>query len=214
MSANDSQKTGRLRLRHLLETTEARAAEMADQRPRFDRLANKESAPRVVSSFNLFQTPEAIADKMAALLRPEGRILEPSAGLGRLYRAVRYRSDCPMVLVEVSPDCCAELYRETEHDQAARLVSGDFLECTADRLGGVFDRIIMNPPFKLGTDVKHIQHARELLAPGGRLVALCYNGTRQRAVLKPIADHWEELPEGAFKSEGTRAAVVLMVIEN
>jgi hypothetical protein len=38
---------------------------MAYERPRFERLANNDSAPRVVSSFNLFQTPEHIADRMA-----------------------------------------------------------------------------------------------------------------------------------------------------
>ena len=92
------------------------------------------------------------------------------------------------------------------------LVQGDFLACDADRLGGLFDEIIMNPPFKMGTDCKHILHAITLLADGGRLVSLCANGPKQRAKLMPIADQWIELPAGSFKAEGTSVNVAIVVI--
>jgi hypothetical protein len=211
MSAGESQRRGRLRLRHLLEVTEAKAEEMAELRPRFERLANDTAKPRVVSAFNLFQTPEGLADRVAAMVGPfVGRLLEPSAGLGRLYRAVRCRSSCEVVLVEQAADCCAELYREIASDDAAKLVQADFLTCEVERLGGLFDRILMNPPFKMGTDVRHINHARGLLAPGGKLVAICANGPKQRAKLMPEAAQWVELPAGSFASEGTKvdAAIV------
>lgn len=214
MTYKESQLTGRLRLRHLKEVTEARGEEMAAQRERFQRLAREDSAPRAVSSFNLFQTPEEIADRMAALL-PWGRTLEPSAGLGRLYRAVRYRSDCPITLVEISPTCCAELYRETSGDGNAKLVQGDFLEMTPTTLG-TYSSIVMNPPFKMGCDIKHIKHAATFLAPGGRLVALCANGPRQQATLRPWAESWEELPPKSFRAEGTGVSVALLTyrVEN
>lgn len=215
MTARDSQLTGRLRLRHLMEETEAAGEAMADVRPRFECLASDSSAPRAVSAFNLFQTPEPLADRMASLLRP-GRVLEPSAGLGRLYRAVRYRTDSPVVLVEIAPQCCAELYRATAGDDVARLIQGDFLEQTPEALG-LFASVLMNPPFKMGRDVKHIAHARRFLAPGGRLVALCMNGPKQRAALRPMAEDsggwWEELPDGTFKSEGTRVDTALLCID-
>lgn len=211
---HDSQKLGRLRLRHLLETTEAVGESMAHERQRFERLADPSAKTRAVSSFNLFQTPEPLADRLASMLPLRGRVLEPSAGLGRLYRAVRLRSDCCAVLVEQSPECCAELYREIAGDEAASLVQADFLACDAQRLGGLFDAVLMNPPFKMGTDVKHILHARGLLAPGGRLVALCASGPKQHAKLKPIADNWEELSAGAFKSEGTSVAAAICVFDN
>lgn len=208
---NTSRKTGLLRLAHLREVNEARAEEHDLHRERFERLKNPDSAPRAVSSFNLFQTPEPIADRMAAMADLSGRVLEPSAGLGRLYRAIRCRSSCPVVLVENSPTCAAELYRETSGDNQAELVQADFLNCSAARLGSV-DCVVMNPPFKMGRDVRHITHALTLLQPGGLLVALCFNGSRQNAKLKPLADTWEVLPAGSFKSEGTRAEVVLMTV--
>lgn len=209
----ESQLTGRLRLRHLLERTEARGEEMAEERQRFERLARKESAPRVVSSFNLFQTPEPLAKQAANLFQRFGRTLEPSAGLGRLYRAIREINDvCDIVLVDNSPECCGELYREIETDSYCKLVQADFLACDLHRLG-LFNSILMNPPFKQGTDIKHILHAVELLAPGGRLVALCANGPRQRAKLFPLSSHWQELPAGSFKEAATNVAAALLVID-
>ena len=70
----------------------------------------------------------------------------------------------------------------------------------------------MNPPFKNGEDIKHILHARKMLTEDGTLVALCANGSRQQKQLMSIADHWEELPAGSFKGEGTNVNTALMVI--
>lgn len=208
---NDSRKTGLLRLKHLREMNEATAETMDALRPRFERLADPANAPRVVSSFNLFQTPEPLAARLAEMFPTFGRTLEPSAGLGRLYRAVRDLDNaCEMVLVEQAADCCRELYTATEHDNRTQLIQADFLTCDASRLGR-FDSIIMNPPFKMGTDIKHITHALTLLAPGGQLVSLCYNGTKQRAKLKPLAATWIDLPAGSFRSEGTNADAAIVV---
>jgi hypothetical protein len=213
MNARESQRTGRLRLRHLLEVTEAKGEEMAAERPRFQRLAREDAAPRVVSSFNLFQTPEPLADRLAGMFDTFGRTLEPSAGLGRLYNAARSISrSFPIVLVEHSPECCGELYRATDGDSLSELVQADFLACGSDRLG-LFDSILMNPPFKMGTDCKHVLHALTLLAPGGRLVSLCANGPKQRAKLQPIASQWIELPAGSFKAEGTGVNVAIVAID-
>lgn len=206
-----SQLTGRLRLARLQELTEAADDEMGLERHRFARLADPQAAPRVVSSFNLFQTPPDLAARLAGMFDHIGRTLEPSAGLGRLYKALRAVSPaCPVVLVEQSAECCGELYRATEADNNCRLVQGDFLACNDL---GLFDSILMNPPFKMGTDVKHIRHAATMLAPGGRLVALCANGPKQRAGLQPIATTWTELPPSTFASEGTRVAAAIVTID-
>jgi hypothetical protein len=201
-------------LRHLQEVTEAKAEEMDAERPRFVQLAGDDARPGIVSAFNLFQTPEPLAARLAGLFDRFGRTLEPSAGLGWLYRAVRgVDPACPVVLVDSSPDCCGELYRATERDANARLVSGDFLAMDAARLGGRFDSVIMNPPFKNGADVRHVLHARALLAPGGRLVAIVADGPRQRDRLRPLASAWIDLPAGSFKGEGTAVETAIVVID-
>lgn len=206
---SESRSKGLLRLRHLREVTEAKAEEMDAMRPRFERLANPATAPRVVVAFNLFQTPAPLATRLVNLARQGrdlGRVLEPSAGLGRIYQAVRFVSDTPIDLVEAAPQCAAELYAVIENDPAATLNQRDFLTHR-----GEYDTIIMNPPFKMGTDIKHIEHARKLLAPGGRLVSLCYAGSRQRAA---YGDRWELLPAGSFRSEGTNADAAIVIFDN
>ena len=75
----------------------------------------------------------------------------------------------------------------------------------------------MNPPFEHGADIKHIVHARSLLKPGGRLVAICANGPRQNEMLRPLVDAcsgtWEELPAGTFTGTGVRAVLLTLTGE-
>lgn len=176
-------------------------------------LSDEKAKTRVIVASQLFQTPEPLADRMASMLTRFGRVLEPSAGLGRLYRAVRKLDPaCPVVLVDNSPECCGELYRATEGDGNARLIAGDFLTMDAERLGGAFDSIIMNPPFRMGTDIRHILRACELLTSDGVLVSVCADGPRQRKILRPIAETWEPLPSGSFRSEGTDVATAVIRI--
>jgi predicted RNA methylase len=209
MSFRESHNKGRLRLAHLHEVTEARGEDMAVEAHRFAALRDAEPT-RAVSAFNLFQTPETLANE---LVRELGdltgkRVLEPSAGLGRLYRAIRARWDSELVLVEMAPQCAAELYRETRGDTQATLVQDDFLTCGPDRIG-TFDVVLMNPPFKMGRDIKHIQHALSLLNPGGLLLSLCFAGVKQTAAFGSI---WKLLPADTFKSEGTKAQVAVVKI--
>lgn len=89
----------------------------------------------------------------------------------------------------------------------------DFLELEPEDLGAAFDVVLMNPPFANAADVKHIQHARRFLAPGGRLVAVCAGGSRQEAALRPLASTWEVLPDGSLSDEGTGVRAVLLLIE-
>ena len=78
----------------------------------------------------------------------------------------------------------------------------------------LFDKIIANPPFGRAADVEHIRHALKLLRPaGGCLVAICANGPRQQAELRPLATTWEELPEGTFADQGTHVRTVLMTVQ-
>lgn len=171
------------------------------------------TGPRAVTGFNLFQTPVPVAQRMAALVREKigegARVLEPSAGLGRLVDPL-HELRLQWLMVEEAQECCKALM---DAYKRADVLHRDFLTVSADDIGGTVDAVVMNPPFKQGRDIRHIQHALSMLRPGGRLVSLCYNGVRQNEVLRPMADHWEVLPEGSFKQEGTAASVALLVID-
>lgn len=197
-------------------------ARLQAQAPRF--LAYKErhklgTAPRAVTGFNLFQTPRPIALKMAKIvldgLKPCARILEPSAGLGRLVEPFSAPEIEELRLqwesVEESFECVNALRRGLKQLQNTK--QADFLQLASSDLGGQFDAVIMNPPFKQGRDIQHIKHALEMVKPGGRLVSLCYNGAKQNKILKPMADKWEVLPESSFRDEGTSASVAMIIIQ-
>lgn len=51
------------------------------------------------------------------------------------------------------------------------------------------------------------------VAIGGRLVALCSNGSKQRDELTPLCSQWIDLPAGSFKDSGTSVNVAMIVIE-
>lgn len=209
-AGRQSQLAGRSRLGSLREALTDTSVSMQAERERMAAL--KERQTLVVSSFNLFPTPPEIADRMASLFDEFGNVLEPSAGTGRLYEAVRRQDTLFNIdLIDISPECCAvlEQIREAMGDSAS-IERVDFL-AVKPRPG--YDSIIMNPPFKNGADIKHILHASKFLRPGGRLVSLIANGPRQRARLEPIASEWIDLPDCSFKSEGTDVATAMIVID-
>lgn len=211
------------RLTELQKENDSKGLEMLTESGRFAALADRANnglKPRAISSFNLFQTPEIIAEKMVQTVLDNFvrqhpgplTILEPSAGLGRIYQATKKHFPKGLyTLVEINKDCTKELYNNS--GPGTTVIENDFLK--VDKLPfETYDIIIMNPPFKMGTDVKHILHAKKFLAKGGVLVSLCYNGVKQNKVLKPICDTWEELPSNSFKSEGTHASISMLTIIN
>lgn len=167
---------------------------------------------KVVAVPQLFATAPQLADRMVGLakIEPGHRVCEPSAGTGNIVWAiVRFHSieEIDLTAVEIHQGLADKLATAFP-DITTRC--GDFLTCQDL---GQFDRIIMNPPFINGADIAHIRHAMAMLKPGGRLVAICANGTRQRATLQPFAAIWEDLPAGTFKDQGTNVNAALVVIE-
>jgi len=178
---------------------------------------------QVVSAPQLFPTPPELADRMVkeADIRDGHRILEPSAGTGNIVWAIAraYRRGSPyrtletdfrLTAVEINYSMADALRRSFPDMETAQ---ADFL----DVKGRQFDRILMNPPFANGDDIRHIMHAHQLLAPGGRLVAICANGPRQQEKLRPWIEEnggtWEELPRDTFKDSGTAVNTVLLTVD-
>ena len=205
------------RLHTLRMANDAADYAMQEMKPRFDRLANRHetgAAPRAVVAYQLFQTPPDLARKLAGLLtfKAEMRLLEPSSGLGRLLDAAQAVSPHPLqfTAIEHATPCAEELYRQQRAN--VRLLQRDFLTVTPADTGGLFDAVLMNPPFHLRDDIRHIRHALTFLKPGGQLAALCLATKHRCDALQSLADHWEEIPAGTFRQEGTPVATYLLRI--
>lgn len=159
--------------------------------------------------FQAYYTPADIARQVVELanIQPGHRILEPSAGTGNLLKEMP--GDTCRVAVEINERAAASLFPWAE------VIISDFLTCNGDI--GMFDRIVMNPPFANGADIRHIEHAFNHLKPGGRLVAICPNVPRVFDYLGTMAgadlQEWIRLPEGSFKESGTNVNVAIAVID-
>jgi protein-L-isoaspartate O-methyltransferase len=165
---------------------------------------------QVVSANQLFPTPPELVARMVEIanIQPGHAVLEPSAGTGRILEALPcVRPNGYIQAVEINPTLAAMLEKSGHADD---VVCFDFLEWAGPEK---FDRILMNPPFENGADIKHILKARELLRPGGLLVAICAGGPRQKEKLEPLTSLWEPLPAGTFQESGTNVNTVLLTIE-
>lgn len=183
---------------------------MDEQRGRFESLKNRHengTAPRAISVFQLFQTPEPIARLMADKLGPQARVLEPSAGLGRLLDALP--AGTKATAIEQASECTGELFRQNRED--VQILQRDFLTVRPEEIG-LFDGVLMNPPFHLRADIRHIEHALDFLKPGGKLVALCLCTDHRRKAFAVRAREWIDLPSNSFKETGTRVDVSLIVL--
>jgi predicted RNA methylase len=167
---------------------------------------------------NQFYTPLALVDRVmaAAGIEPGMRVLEPSAGPGRLASAALLAGavvDC----VELDPKnvqlLCSTAYNAVHE--------GDFLAWADTVTTTQYDRIIMNPPFAKQADIDHVFRASMLLAPGGRLVAIMSAGVmfRQNRLTVDFRDFVGSvggsivpLPDDAFKESGTLVRTVLVTI--
>jgi len=180
---------------------------------------------KTVSAPQLFATPPELCIKMAKLanFKPYHKALEPSAGTGNIIKAIlgftgfidnsadTYLWNVELSAVEVNAELCNQLRRTFGNTE---ILNRNFLECDGSLIK--FDRVLMNPPFKNADDIKHIKHALTFLKPGGRLVAICANGPRQQAALRPLAfdsgGTWETLPAGTFSTSGTMVNSALLTI--
>jgi protein-L-isoaspartate O-methyltransferase len=184
--------------------------------------ATVKAGVKVVSAPQLFPTPPELARRMVeeADIQPGHDVLEPSAGTGNIAAIIREtqahhsatnQKPATLQCVEINYNLAQRLeqfgYNVAQHD---------FLDFHGTEVGS-FDRILMNPPFSNADDIKHIEHAWQMLKPGGRLVAICANGPRQRDKFIPwleeIGGTWEDLPADTFKQSGTGVNTALIVAD-
>lgn len=170
-----------------------------------------------------FETPDSLADRAVRRLFlhdcPQ-EILEPSAGSGRLIKAVhRARKGGGIV-----DDITAIEVQYKRHDDLVALCDkvliGDFLSigCVEGDGHPTYSRVVMNPPFARQADIDHVLHAYEFLKPGGLLVAIMSSGWTFRTNKKSLdfqklvsrRGDWELNPSASFACEGTNVDTVMI----
>jgi len=180
-------------------------------------------------TFQFFPTPPELAALVAIRSHVRGcSVLEPSAGHGALATACVNEGANRIAMIELNPDNIPYLRSTFQKlPEAWRLPSvhcGDFLTVTpATAPIGFrcqFERVIMNPPFNKGQDLKHITHAvTHWLKPGGQLTAIMLPHTNDEiSQALGAADDlcsWstEEIEAGAFKASGTNIRTSLLLLE-
>lgn len=175
------------------------------------------------TAFDFFETPYSLAQRMVeeAGIRdlPEfSTVLEPSAGRGGIADAIRavLPGNCRLDLCELRED-----NRQVLEDKGYKVGAYDFMGARPMHDEGVYDRIVMNPPFSKQQDIDHVLHAFLHLKTGGKLVAIMSAGVRFRENKRAVAfrervdecGHIEDLPEGTFKGSGTMVNTVLVTME-
>lgn len=166
---------------------------------------------------DFFPTPPELVQNLVreADVKPGMRVLEPSAGKGDIADALR-SAGAQVDTVEVS-----NTLRNILQAKGHNVVGQDFTDFVPDQQ---YDRIVMNPPFSDRMDAVHVQHAYDLLKPGGRLVAIMGEGSFFGSDKKAVAFRdWlgaaggssAKLPEGSFKSafRPTGVATRMVVID-
>ncbi len=201
---------------YLPETDEAKA--LYERAARMER--TEEAAEDTRAGF--FQTPFRLAAAMTRIagVTPNDKVLEPSAGHGRLLTFLPNQEN--VTAFELRADNYQELLKRHPDITAAETDFVAEMEWLAS-----FDVVLMNPPFERikgvgAQDVAHVQKAYDHLRPGGRLVAIMGEGaffrkykqeTEFRDWLEDVGAHVIELPQEMFKTAGTGVKSRLVVID-
>lgn len=159
-----------------------------------------------------FQTPWYQAHFMVKLaqIQDDMRVLEPSAGEGRIANIIREQHPFSEIVVLDSSRKSCKVLRELGYET---VIEGDFLDYSPKEK---FDRVIMNPPFESGLDAKHIRHAYSLLRDSGRLIAIVSQKTLDGIVFREWVDNnkgmWISNPPFTFYANGVDIATVTVVM--
>ena len=144
-----------------------------------------------------YPTPKAVIDLVFGREEPHGRILEPSCGNGNIIKELKKISRVKEIIgVEYDPQRANQARSET----GCKIHTKNFLEMDPLETG-LFDCVIMNPPFAGEHWKKHIEHAKKFLENRGLLVAILPASAQENDVLK--GGVWYDLPLRSFKESGT-----------
>lgn len=153
-----------------------------------------------------FYTPAGLANEVARLANVDGHlVLEPSAGDGALVDACFAHGAKAVKAIEIHEECRQRLIGDDR-----MVVIADFL---TQKPAPIFKRIVMNPPYTKGQDLKHVAHAKKFLVPGGLLFAIV--PSKDCPKLSALgAETVEVFEAGCFKESGTNIETRLIRIES
>jgi type I restriction-modification system DNA methylase subunit len=177
------------------------------------------NAVQVVAANQLFPTPPDVARRMVELLDLDAwngeawetcRVLEPSAGTGSLLEAVLdpAQIEVDVIAVEVN-QALADSLRMKYSPTNVGVICADFLEWPG---AGLFDAVLMNPPYERGAWERHLRRAWQLVRAGGRLVAVLPQAPNHSRVCAELCDNStvELLPDNTFAHTGVRTCIVVL----
>ncbi len=156
-----------------------------------------------------FYTPSVVAARVVELAEVNGyNVLEPSAGEGALVKEALAQGAKSVECIEINEECRQKLIGPGRMVQIA-----DFLTVEPDYL---FERIIANPPFTRGTDLRHLVHMLRFLASPGICVCVMAPTTPDKPAFKKALEGYtytvEEVDAGAFRESGTNIRTVIVKV--
>jgi len=197
------------------------------ERERLRKIGELEAEIKLSNISGYFPTQTPVIEIMLRRARIENgmKVLEPEAGSGYIADAIRTAYPGAWIhTIEINPRL-----RDLLVLKGYQVLGDDFLSdewperfSWIDQSRGLFDRIVMNPPFERQQDLEHIRHAYKFLATGGILVSVLSpsfefrsdrKSTEFRDWLQEVNATWENLPDGAFKASGTGVSTRLLVVE-
>lgn len=152
-------------------------------------------------SHQYYPTPEWLAAEAVRLadITENHAVLEPSAGQGAILKQM---PSANVTSVEVS-----DLHCKILTEQGYKVERADFLKWR----NGLFDRVVMNPPFDQGRWLAHVEHAASMVDLDGKLVAILPAGAKKRDVLPGWKLSWSQEYDNAFP--GASVSVVILMAE-
>ena len=164
-------------------------------------------------SHQAYRTLDSLARQVSELAEishgPLGhRCLEPSAGFGALVRHMNVQAT---VCVDIDPLACDMLDRSFGGVEVDAIHCGDFLGMERERLG-LFERVVMNPPFDKGMWRRHVEHAVSLLECDGRLVAIVPASATIESLRLPADARAELSPPQLERFDGCEVEIRMLVV--
>jgi 16S rRNA G966 N2-methylase RsmD len=174
----------------------------------FEMVINTGEVADLKKDFNFFATPDLLAKRLVDLaeINENHLVLEPSAGKGNILKHFPNHSNS--TAIELNIDNFTSL---KENFPTVNMVCCDFTALFPNE-EELYDRVVMNPPFKQQRDLQHVMHAMTFLKEGGILVAVVSESAFFRTNILTVSfrrfleDYNAEiidLEQGAFKESGT-----------